>query len=84
MYYFFTKEGTETGRDIIKQSVEPGITLHVRSYLKGKISRIYIEMGSNVLYVHEIDFSNRIIFKKGSPLKGKKPDGYYNRHAYDQ
>lgn len=64
---------------IIKQKVELGVSLDIRPFTTEKNPILYIEVGSNVLYAHAIIFSEKIRFKKGSPLKGKYLNKYYSK-----
>ena len=66
-------------RIIIKQKVEIGESLRIRSVIKRNFPVLYIEIGSNVLYAHELHFGKNISFKRGSPLKGEYLNNYYNQ-----
>ncbi|MEO6733982.1 MAG: hypothetical protein ABIN01_22360 [Ferruginibacter sp.] len=73
------KKSSGINTNIIRQRIESGVSLSVRPFTKGKSPIIYIEIGSNALYAHEIKFSEKIMFKKGIPLKGKYLNDYYNK-----
>ncbi|MDA3613489.1 hypothetical protein [Polluticaenibacter yanchengensis] len=67
------------GKLIFQQKVNSGVSLGINTYTKGKDPILYIEVGSNVLYAHEIVFGKTIKFKKGLPMKGTILNEYYNK-----
>ena len=68
-----------TSSYLIKKRVPYGESLNIRPYEQGQNQSLFIEIGSNVLYAHQIVFGKKIFLNVSPPLKGEKLNEYYNK-----
>lgn len=69
----------KSDKEILSQRVPAGQSLAVRPFTRDKQKVLFIEIGSNVLYAHQLIFNRDVSFRKGLPLKGKTLNDYYNK-----